>query len=76
MEAPIQEDSERVLAHLSKSDREEVRIREKMFKGKQYVDIRIFSKNRQGEFIPTRKGVMLQSELFKKLRATLGKTAN
>ncbi len=76
MEAPIQEDTEKVLAHLVKSEREEVRIREKTFKGKQYVDIRIFSKNRQGEFIPTRKGVMLQSDLFKKLKSTLGKTPN
>ncbi len=67
MEVPVQEDTEKTLAQLVKSDREEVCVREKMFKGKQYVDIRIFSKNLQEEFIPTKKGIMLQSELFNKL---------
>lgn len=41
MQVQPPEDSEHLLAQLSKSEREEIRIREKMFKGKQYVDIRI-----------------------------------
>jgi hypothetical protein len=38
-----------------------------MFKDKEYIDIRIFNKNRDGEFIPTKKGVTLQKDMMKEV---------
>jgi hypothetical protein len=65
--------NEKILFTLSKSENDEVRIRETNFKGKDYVDIRIYTKSPSGEFVPTKKGVMLIRDKMKELRDALDK---
>lgn len=62
-----EESTEKVLFTISKSDTDEVRVRESNFKGKDYIDIRIYIKTQDGEFVPTKKGVMLLRDKMKEL---------
>ncbi len=52
-----------------KNPLEEVRSSVTYYKGKQYVDIRIYYKGDDGEFHPSKKGVTLSVELFPELEA-------
>ncbi len=52
-----------------KNPLEEVRSSITFFKGKQYVDIRIYYKGDDGEYRPSKKGVTLSVELFPELEA-------
>lgn len=70
-EAPVQE--EKILAVITKSETDSIKIRETEFKGKQYVDIRIYTKTADGTEIPTKKGVMVTREIMKKVRDELDK---
>lgn len=62
-----------------KNPLEEVRAGVTVFRGKQYVDLRIYYKGDDGEFHPSKKGLTLSIELFpeleeavKKLREVVG----
>jgi len=69
-----EEQSEKILFTLEKSETDQVRIRETTFKGKEYVDIRIYTKLQGGEdFVPTKKGVMLTKDKMKQLIEALNK---
>jgi len=66
--------TETILFSMPKSDNEEVRIRETTFKGKDYIDIRIYTRMQEGsDFVPTKKGIMLVREKMKVLRDALDK---
>ena len=69
METPVQtgEAPHTTLLTVDKSEKNQVKVRESIFKDKEYIDIRIFNKNRDGEFIPTRKGVTLSKEMMKEV---------
>ena len=41
------------------------------FKGKQYVDLRVYFENDDGEWKPTKKGVAIHVDLFGKLMEAL-----
>jgi hypothetical protein len=56
-----------------KNPLEEIRSSITTFKGKQYVDIRIYYKGDDGEFHPSKKGVTLSVELFPELEAAMQK---
>ncbi len=56
-----------------KNPLEEVRSSVTYYKGKQYVDIRIYYKGDDGEFHPSKKGVTLSVELFPELEAGMQK---
>jgi len=56
-----------------KNPLEEVRSSITFFKGKQYVDIRIYYKGDDGEFHPSKKGVTLAVDLFSELEAGVQK---
>lgn len=58
---------EKVLFSIKKSESDEVKVRETNFKGKDYIDIRIYSKIESGDIIPTKKGVTLSKEKMKEL---------
>jgi hypothetical protein len=62
-----------ILFTMDKSENDQVRIRETTFKGKEYIDIRIYSKNSSGEYIPTKKGVMLTKDKMKLIQDALSK---
>ncbi|HOV86082.1 MAG TPA: transcriptional coactivator p15/PC4 family protein [Syntrophobacteraceae bacterium] len=50
-----------------KNPLEEVRAGLTVFRGKQYVDLRIYYKGDDGEFHPSKKGLTLSIELFPEL---------
>ncbi len=56
-----------------KNPLEEVRSSLTFFKGKQYVDIRIYYKGDDGEFHPSKKGLTISVELFSELEVGLQK---
>ncbi len=56
-----------------KNPLEEVRSSITYFKGKQYVDIRIYYKADDGDFHPSKKGVTLSVELFPELETAVQK---
>ena len=57
---------------IDKTETERIQIELKSYKGKEYMDIRIFFKNDEGEWLPTKKGVTVSvhnrtiSEAFRK----------
>jgi len=56
-----------------KNPLEEVRSSITFFKGKQYVDIRIYYKGDDGEFHPSKKGVTISVDLFPDLETGIQK---
>src|SRR6185436_8653608 len=62
---------EKVIANLPKGSGEEVRVSLGEFKGKQYIDLRVYFENDDGEWKPTKKGVALSVNLFHKLKDAL-----
>jgi hypothetical protein len=67
----MENQDENVLYTFDKSNTEQVRIRETTFKGKEYIDIRIYAQNQMHEYIPTKKGVMLSREKMQELKKAL-----
>ena len=69
MEAQVQigEAPHTTLLTFDKSEKNQIKVRESTFKDKEYIDIRVFNKNRDGEFIPTKKGVTLQKDMMKEV---------
>jgi hypothetical protein len=62
----VQEPSKILLA-VDKSDRDQILVRETTFRNQQYIDIRIFNKNPEGDYLPTKKGVTLSRDKMKEL---------
>ncbi|MBP8645295.1 MAG: transcriptional coactivator p15/PC4 family protein [Syntrophobacteraceae bacterium] len=56
-----------------KNPLEEVRAGVTVFRGKQYVDLRIYYKGDDGEFHPSKKGLTLSIELFPELEEAVKK---
>ena len=56
-----------------KNPLEEVRASITVFKGKQYVDLRIYYKGDDGEFHPSKKGLTLSLDLFTELEQAVQK---
>lgn len=50
-----------------KNSREEVRASFSSFKGTDYVDLRVFAANAQGETVPTRKGLTVSRAMLPEL---------
>lgn len=65
---PMEPVPETMLGTIVRSDHDQLRIRRRLFKGKQYIDIRIFNKNQEGEFVPTKKGVTLTKETLSQFK--------
>lgn len=60
------------LARLRKNSREEIRVNEAEFKGKKYVDMRVYyQQDGEGEYIPTRKGLCVDLALLGELISIL-----
>ncbi len=56
-----------------KNPLEEVRASVTVFKGKQYVDLRIYYKGDDGEYHPSKKGLTLSLDLFPELEEAMRK---
>jgi hypothetical protein len=50
------------VADIERNETEIIRVEKKEFKGKEYIDIRIFYLDSDNEYKPTKKGVTLKPE--------------
>lgn len=62
-----------VVHSFPKNPLEEVRASVSVYKGKQYVDLRIYYKGDDGEFHPSKKGLTLSLDLFPELEEAVEK---
>ncbi|GIX40368.1 MAG: hypothetical protein KatS3mg129_0101 [Leptospiraceae bacterium] len=56
---------------IEKNKSEIIRISIDEYKGEKLVNIRVFYKNKEGEWAPTKKGIAIRLELFSKLKSVL-----
>jgi hypothetical protein len=61
-------DDRKVLHEFKRNAEETVRVSLSTFKGRTYVDIRIFYEDAKGELAPTKKGVTITPELWDEFR--------
>ena len=72
MEDVTQSDAqEEILYAFDKNEREIVKLRRSTFKGKEYVDLRLYVKTPDGEDIPTKKGVNIPVEMVDELKKAI-----
>lgn len=62
-----------VIHSFPKNPLEEVRASLTVYKGKQYVDLRIYYKGDDGEFHPSKKGLTVSLDLFPELQQAVEK---
>jgi hypothetical protein len=59
---------DKVVAQFKRNPTEEVRAGIKEFKGRRYLDVRIYYMDDQGEWKPTRKGISLATDFMPELK--------
>lgn len=59
---------DKVVASFKRNPTEEVRAGIKEFKGRRYIDLRIYYMDDQGEWKPTRKGISLATDFMPELK--------
>lgn len=65
---------ETILIHsFMKNALEEVRVSVSTFKGKKYVDFRVYYQDDSGEYKPSKKGIAISPELLPELENAIGK---
>ena len=62
-----------MIGDLERNATEVVRVSTEEFKGRKYIDIRIYFKNDEGEWKPTKKGVTIQPDRIGDLISLLNK---
>lgn len=65
--------TDKLVYSFPKNPLEEVRASLTVFKGKDYVDLRIYYKGDDGEYRPSKKGLTLSIDLFKDLEEAVKK---
>ena len=66
-------DDKELVHSFDKSSTEQVQVSLSTFKGKTYVDLRIYYKASDGEYRPTKKGVTLSPDLLPELGEAIRK---
>jgi hypothetical protein len=66
---------DRVIDSFKRNATEEVRATLRTYRGRQYMDVRIYYLDDAGEFKPTKKGINLSVELLGELTRLVGKLA-
>jgi len=61
-------DDRKVLHEFKRNQEETLRISLSSFKGRTYIDIRMFYEDANGELAPTKKGVTITPELWDEFR--------
>ncbi len=51
-----------IIGEIERGETEVVRVSTEEYKGRKYVDVRIYFENDQGEWKPTKKGVTIQPD--------------
>ncbi len=59
---------DKVVSSFKRNPTEEVRAGIKEFKGRRYIDLRIYYMDDQGEWKPTRKGISLATDFMPELK--------
>ena len=59
---------DKVVASFKRNPTEEVRASIKEFKGRNYIDLRIYYMDDKGDWKPTRKGVSLATDFMQELK--------
>lgn len=68
------EAQEEIIYQFEKNEREVVKLRKSVFKGKEYVDLRLYvHAEGGGEDIPTKKGVNLPIDKIPELKKAIAK---
>lgn len=68
------EAQEEIIYQFDKNERETVKLRKSVFKGKEYVDLRLYVKAQEGDQdIPTKKGVNLPVDKIPELKKAIAK---
>jgi len=62
-----------MIGDLERNATEVVRVSAEEFKGRKYIDIRIYFKDNEGEWRPTKKGVTVQPDKVEELMGLLRK---
>jgi len=62
-------DDRKVIHEFKRNAEETLRISLSNFKGRTYVDVRLFYEDANGELAPTKKGVTITPELWDEFRA-------
>lgn len=57
----------KIISEITKDNDTVIRITVSEFKGQEYVDVRAYVKNQEGEFIPTKKGITVSKAMLPKL---------
>jgi hypothetical protein len=68
---PSLNERETVLYSFDKSATEQIRLSETVFRGKPYIDFRVFTLSKDGQAIPTRKGITFSKDLAKFFKQAL-----
>ena len=63
---------DKVVSSFKRNPTEEVRAGIKEFKGRRYIDLRIYYMDDQGEWKPTRKGISLATDFMPELKEAVG----
>jgi hypothetical protein len=65
---------ESILVHsFMKNALEEIRVSVSTYKGKKYVDLRVYYQDDNGEYKPSKKGIAISPELLPELENAIGK---
>lgn len=64
-------DEQKVLASFPRNSEETMQISVSTFKGRTYVDIRLYFADAEGQLKPTKKGVTVTPELWDRFREAL-----
>jgi hypothetical protein len=59
---------DKVVAQFKRNPTEEVRVGIKEFKGRRYIDLRIYYTDDKGEWKPTKKGISLATDFMPELK--------
>ena len=68
----MSEEEDDKVVKIPRNQTEQVRVGVKEFKGKSYIDIRIYYMDDQGDWKPTKKGVSLSTEYIEELKDAVG----
>ena len=63
---------DREVATIRKNSRESIRVALRSFKGRRFIDLRVYFYGADGELKPTGKGIAISSALFGQVSAALG----
>jgi hypothetical protein len=66
-------DDRKVLHEFKRNSEETLRVSLSHFKGRTYIDIRLFYEDANGELQPTKKGITVTPELWDELRAGIAR---